>query len=197
MSVPITDKADNLSTLVDNTNILTEIINEQLDSSVLANLTTQAKKTLVAAINELNKNKIGSNGDTHIDGHMFAKSFNAKEFHIGADEYNNTILYFLDVKTNNEVQLKWNSGKQKWQITYPGGQAYDLLTGESFDFDSNESTHLIMKMLNEGELQTYIGPKGELVVNESNFSDIRIQNGITPGGNSITGKGGVKIRRID
>lgn len=194
MSIPITDKADNVSTLVDNVNGLTETVNEQLDVSVLANLSTEAKNTLVAAINELNNLKIGKVGDIDFQGNISAYSFNSKEFNVGPDQYNNSSINFLDAKTDLEVFLRWNSELQKWQISDPEGNTYDL-TGGSLDFNEN-TNHLIIKMLTEEQLQSYIGPKGELVINSSNFKDIRIQDGVKAGGNSVSGEGSIKIRRI-
>lgn len=195
MSIPITDKADNVSIFVDNMNQVTDIINNQLDSSVLANLSTEIKDSLVGAINELNANKISTEGDIKFLGNIAAKSFNARDYHIGADENNNAYIKLLDVKTNIEVNIGWNGEKQRWVITDPTGIEYDILTGEAFDFNKNENS-LIIKTLGATSIERYVGSAGELVINSSNYSDIRIQDGMTAGGNSVSGKGSIKIRRI-
>ena len=195
MSIPITDKADNVSIFVDNMNRVTETVNKQLDSSVLANLSTEIKDSLVGAINELNNNKISTEGDIKFLGNIAAKSFNAKDYHVGADENNNAYIKLLDVKTNIEVNIGWNGEKQKWVITDTEGKEYDILTGGAFDFNDNVSP-LVLKSMNGTAIEQYIGPAGELVINSSNYSDIRIQDGQTAGGNSVSGKGSVKIRRL-
>ena len=107
MSVPITDKADNMSKLVDNLNVITNEVNEQLDPSVLANLTTKVKDTLVNAINELNRTKISSEGDITFLGDIIAKSFSAKNYEVGFDENGNSYIDFIDAKTNAKVHFGW------------------------------------------------------------------------------------------
>ena len=195
MSIPITDKADNVSIFVDNMNRVTESVNEQLDSSVLANLTTKIKDSLVGAINELNENKISAEGDIKFLGDIAAKSFNAGDYHVGADENNNAYIHFLDVKTNIEVNIGWNGEKQKWVISDNEGNEHDILSGGVFDFNENNDP-LILKTLSDSSIDNYMGPAGELVINASNYSDIRIQDGKTKGGNSVSGMGSVRIRRL-
>lgn len=197
MSVPITDKADNMSKLVDNVNVITNTVNEQLDSSVLANLTTKVKDTLVNAINELNKTKISSEGDITFLGNIIAKSFSAKDFEVGFDENGNSYIDFIDAKTNIKVHFGWNESRNSWVITDKDGNIYDILTGASFDFNKNNDP-LLLKGLNQDEIDEYVGPERELVINTTNFKDIRIQDGVTPGGKKISGSGEnvIKIRRI-
>lgn len=131
MSVPITDLADNIRQLVDNLNALTTVANEQLDVSVLNNLTTDAKNTLVAAINELNAKKVNSEGNIHITGDIMASSFDAKTFKVGADENNNAYIQFLDVLTNQYVKLGWNGALQKWVVVDINGNISDIGSGGS------------------------------------------------------------------
>lgn len=198
MSVPITDKADNMSKLVDNLNIITNEVNEQLDPSVLANLTTKVKDTLVNAINELNQNKISREGDITFLGDIIAESFSAKNYEVGFDENGNSYIDFIDAKTNIKVHFGWNESRNNWVISDKDGNIYDILTGASFDFNKNNDP-LLLKGLNQDEIETYIGPEREVVINTSNYQDIRIQDGVTAGGKKISGSGEgsvIKIRRI-
>ena len=62
MSINITDKnGDTVEILIENTNQAIETVNNQLDVSVLANLKTTVKDTLVNAINELCGTKLDGN----------------------------------------------------------------------------------------------------------------------------------------
>ena len=129
MSIPVTDKADNVSILIDNVNQITEHVNNQLDPSVLANLNTNIKNSLVNAINEINEKKIGSTGDVDFQGNISANSVRSSNFYIEPDEENNAVIYFRDAKTNKYAMLRWNSGEQKWQYIDAEGNVSDFGTG--------------------------------------------------------------------
>lgn len=203
MSINITDKvADTVEVLIENTNQAITTVNNQLDVSVLANLKTTNKDTLVNAINDLVDNKLGIDTDT-IDGDLTINgSLTANNIKIQTDENGNSVVLFYDTTSSSYVRLFWNNSLRKWQLSFPDGSIVDILNSNDleeiqnqiddisskidYNFNTNGKT-LILKQLSDVEIAKYVGPAGEIVINTDNWGEIRIQDGTTVGGNVISG----------
>ena len=203
MSINITDKvADTVEVLIENTNQAITTVNNQLDVSVLANLKTTNKDTLVNAINDLVDSKLGTdassiNNDFTVNGQLTANSIKIK-----TDEDGNSSVYFYNTSGDNFVKLFWNNSLQKWQLSFPDGSIVDILNTNdlnniqdqiddisnkiNYNFNTNGKT-LIMKQLSSEEIVSYVGEAGEIVINSDDWGEIRVQDGVTPGGNIISG----------
>lgn len=203
MSINITDKVgDNVETLVDNTNEAIVTVNNQLDSSVLANLTTEVKDTLVNAINEINQKKFNKTdnyipNDLSIGGKLIAD-----QVVLSIDEDNNSSVYFYDTTNKAHIKLFWNNNLRKWQLSFPDGKIVDIANSDdlnniqiqideaiasiNYDFNTNVKP-LIFKQLPANEINEYTGSAGEIVLNSSDWSEIRVHDGVTKGGVIVSG----------
>lgn len=203
MSINITDKVgDNVETLVDNTNEAIVTVNNQLDSSVLANLTTEVKDTLVNAINEINQKKFDKsgdniNGDLTINGKLIAD-----QIILNVGEDNNSSVYFYDTTGTVHIKLFWNNNLRKWQLSFPDGKIVDIATSDDLDniqtqindavaninynFNTNVKP-LIFKQLPASEIDNYTGPAGEIILNSSVWGELRVHDGVTKGGVIVFG----------
>ncbi len=208
MSINTTDKnADNVETLVDNTNEAITLVNEQLDESVLNNLTTENTDTLVNAINELNETKLDKNAtqilnDFTINGHLSANSIA-----VNTDADGNSVVYFYDTTSSSYLKLFWNNSVQKYQLVFPDGSIVDIAnsldvadlqeqidnisSSINYNFNTNGQT-LILKQMSSAEIASYVGPAGEIVINSEEWGEIRVQDGTTVGGIVISGSVFVK-----
>lgn len=203
MSINITDKvADTVEILIENTNQAITTVNNQLDVSVLANLKTTNKDTLVNAINDVVDSKLSVDADSINNDFTVNGQLTANNIKIKTDENGNSSVYFYNTTGDNFVKLFWNNSLQKWQLSFPDGSIVDILNTNDlnniqeqiddisdkvdYNFNTNGKT-LVMKQLSSNEIASYVGEAGEIVINSDDWGEIRVQDGVTPGGNIISG----------
>ena len=203
MSINITDKvADTVEVLIENTNQAITTVNNQLDASVLANLKTTNKDTLVNAINDLVDSKLGTDADSINNDFTVNGQLTSNSIKIKTDEDGNSSVYFYNTSGDSFVKLFWNNSLQKWQLSFPDGSIVDILNTNdlnniqdqiddisnriNYNFNTNGKT-LVMKQLSSDEITSYVGEAGEIIINSDDWGEIRVQDGVTPGGNVISG----------
>ena len=203
MSINITDKnGDTVEILIENTNQAIETVNNQLDVSVLANLKTTVKDTLVNAINELYGTKLDNNANGVPNDFKVNGLLEVESIKINLDEDGNSTIWFYDSTDEMYVKLFWNNSLRNWQLSYPDGKVLTIANNEdienlqnqidniastlNFNFNNNGNT-LIIKYMSGELVNQYVGVAGEIVINSDNFDEMRILDGVTPGGSVISG----------
>lgn len=174
------------------TNELVTTTNAQLDSAVLANLTTTSKATLVGAINELDTDKLDKSGGT-ITGSLGVNG--TAQFDdvvsIGLNGSGDSIINFYDDNNNVSRRLAWDSSEGYFIAEDTNNVDQKILTtGQTIDLGDfgSTSTNIQIKFKNgtATENDAYTGEDGELTVDVTN-QNLRYHDGATLGGIAIGG----------
>lgn len=119
---------DTFLTFMEKTNATVELVNMQISDEQLARLTTDDKKTIVGAINEINKNMLNTKGGT-VEGNLTTAGYLSSNtfIRVGSNNNGDTIIYLYDDKRNVYKMLKWNNEKDDLTIEDNNGNHNKVL----------------------------------------------------------------------
>lgn len=191
------------------TNSLVTTVNAQLDNAVLATLTTSNKSTLVAALNEINSSKLSITGGTVTGSLTVGQNLQVNNvISIGVNNGGNSIIDFFDDTDNVSRRLMWNNADRCFTAEDAAGNDQKVLTtGQEISLGilgpDTSNIELTFKNGNETINNTYVGPAGEITIDNTNRL-LRVHDGSTPGGaytvggqSAFTGDYKTSVRRED
>lgn len=172
------------------TNELVDLVNAQLDSTVLATLNTTEQGTLVGAINEVISEKLDLTGGT-LSGAITVQDDSTIEgdLTVGKNTGGDSIIKFYDDANDTLRDFKWDDSASKFVVEDSTGADQELVyLNQTYSFGtvSGTGTTISLKTGTTAENDAYTGTNGEITV-DADLNSLRLHDGSTAGGVSIGG----------
>lgn len=165
-----------------NHNEVVDLVNFHLDESVLDGLSTDNKNTYVAAINELNTEKLDKSGGTISGSLDLTGVLNvSSKIQVGQNGGGDSVIEFFDDSAGAYRSLKWDDTESKFILEDSSGTDREIHHEASeVDYDSIAGTMQLWRGTTD-ENDAYTGKEGELTY-DTEKEQIRVHDGSTAGG---------------
>ncbi len=166
----------------DKTNAAIDLLNNQLSVDVLNLLTTVSKTTLVAAINEVNDEKLDKQGGVITDSLQINGELDVKNnIRVGSDLVGDAIIKLYDTNKLKYKNFGWSADKKYLFIENDKGEQDKILTNNSTLDLNNDNIELIIKKSTSNVIKSQTGVAGKVVYSQDD-KKMYYFDGTTKGG---------------